>query len=377
MSQRPRTLVLMLASMVWLAAAACNGSTPTVVPDETPEVQCGRLSNANAEKTVCIPVMAADVQEQEVTFDSQETAGGKIQLNGTLSTPSFGPDAQAPPKLPAVLLIAEDGPIGRDGVIAGDLMGPFANPVPVLKDLAAQLAASGYTVLRYDKRACTSCGYPDQIQKTAGWVDAVGDAVAAATYLSAQPGVDAGDLIIVGHGQGAALALDVHAQVPASAVVMLSSPARAVDVAMIEAMKAFIAQGEASGMDAKMLEDARNKLSEIESSMVALKDGSFPEDFPVLGTNLPAFWSGWMAATGGLRQSLQTFNGELLYVRGGDDLETTADEAAMMEEMLAGRQNAEVAILPGLTHALHQRGEQGVGAAVGPTIVEFLGKGGR
>jgi pimeloyl-ACP methyl ester carboxylesterase len=116
-------------------------------------------------------------------------------------------------------------------VLQATFFGPAVRPAPgvllvhdrgqtrvVWDDLASRLQAAGYAVLTIDLR-----GYGE----TGGaihWSLAVGDVGAALTQLAELPGINPAQLIVIGAGMGANLALNACADQPGCAGAVLISP---------------------------------------------------------------------------------------------------------------------------------------------------------
>jgi dipeptidyl aminopeptidase/acylaminoacyl peptidase len=97
--------------------------------------------------------------------------------------------------LPAVILVAEADAADRDGMIAG---------IPTLGQIAGALADAGFLVVRYDKRgAGQSGGRPE----SATLNDYAEDVRAVFRWLRERPDVDRNRIAVVGHGEGAWVAL--------------------------------------------------------------------------------------------------------------------------------------------------------------------------
>ncbi|WP_108667912.1 alpha/beta hydrolase [Euzebya rosea] len=126
----------------------------------------------------------------DVTFPS-----GDLTLAGSLRHPD-GPATGA-----AALLISGSGPLDRDSNTRKARLGVSAL-------LADALADAGVLSLRYDKRGV---GDSDGDYDSAGLRDNIDDAVAALSFLRSQEGVDPERVVVVGHSEGALIALDIAA----------------------------------------------------------------------------------------------------------------------------------------------------------------------
>jgi uncharacterized protein len=147
--------------------------------------------------------------EASVVVDSVTTLAGTLTLPATAS-------AQAP--VAVVLLIGGSGPQDRDGART-ELPGyaPW-------RELSVALAAGGMAVLRVDDR-----GTGASTGRFAGATtdDFARDAAAAIGWLRAYPLVDPARIALVGHSEGAVVALlAARADASLRALVLLGAPAR-------------------------------------------------------------------------------------------------------------------------------------------------------
>jgi len=113
-----------------------------------------------------------------------------FNLAGTLTRPS-----NASGRLPAVVLIAGSGATDRDETVAG---------IPIFGHLARGLAEAGLLVLRYDKRGVGQSGGRAE---SATLSDFAEDARSAVRWLERRPDVDRDRLAVIGHSEGAAVAM--------------------------------------------------------------------------------------------------------------------------------------------------------------------------
>ncbi len=149
--------------------------------------------------------------ELDLTF-----SGGGVRLAGTLALP-----AAADGPVPAALVLPGSGPIDRDADMKRLRLG-------ISRELAGALAAAGIASLRYDKRGVGASG-GDFLHT--GLSDNLADGRAALAALAARPEVDPARLLVVGHSEGALLAMALVAGLTAGPVeatpagVVLLSPA--------------------------------------------------------------------------------------------------------------------------------------------------------
>ncbi len=164
------------------------------------------------------PVLDAAPVAREVQF----AGAGGVMLSGTILAPSG-----VRGKAPAVLLLPGSGPTDRDGnqrpLLATDL----------LKQIAERLAADGLVTLRFDKRATQRYAkvWPKDVpsqNRFFSWENFVGDAALALKYLRLQSDVDPVRTAILGHSEGAMIALQLGAdpQTAPAAMALVGAPGR-------------------------------------------------------------------------------------------------------------------------------------------------------
>jgi dienelactone hydrolase len=138
-------------------------------------------------------------REEEITF-SNFTA--RLKLVGTLTMPA------GPGPFPAAVLVSDLGKQDRDGLAPDTIARPGLLTYRLLGSLADYLTRHGVAVLRFDDRG---------VGKSAGSNDAAtpaqrtADVQAALNFLRTRPDIDLLRLGLVGHGEGANIALLVAA----------------------------------------------------------------------------------------------------------------------------------------------------------------------
>jgi uncharacterized protein len=146
-----------------------------------------------------------------MTHTTVRFASGGLTLAGTVTRPA-GDHAG-----PAVLIIGGSGPLDRDG-------NHRRLRLDISRQLASALRAAGVASLRYDKRGV---GASEGRFLATGLHDNVADARAALDTLRGHPGVDPARVFVLGHSEGAILAVALLATgTPAAGAVLLCPAAR-------------------------------------------------------------------------------------------------------------------------------------------------------
>ncbi|MGE0593778.1 MAG: alpha/beta hydrolase family protein [Vicinamibacterales bacterium] len=116
--------------------------------------------------------------------------GAGFNIGATLTDPER---AQGP--VPAVILLSGSDAADRDGVLAG---------VPIMGQLAGAVAEAGFLAVRYDRRGSGQTGGRAE---SASLSDHVDDVRAVVRWLRDQDEVDDRRIAVIGHGDGAWVAL--------------------------------------------------------------------------------------------------------------------------------------------------------------------------
>ncbi|HET8587604.1 MAG TPA: alpha/beta hydrolase [Candidatus Limnocylindria bacterium] len=165
-------------------------------------------------------------RSEELTFRA-----GEIELAGTMTLPGDPPPADRNGRYPNVLLLPGWLPRDRDGAYDRAAHPSWFGHGPMgiaegrlLARLAEALASDGVASLRYDKRGCGASGD--------SWTDAdlftlIDDARDALGAMRSRRDLDLRRTGIVGHGEGATLALSVAIADPAvGALTLIGASAR-------------------------------------------------------------------------------------------------------------------------------------------------------
>ena len=135
---------------------------------------------------------------------------GGHTLAGTLTFPS----TSAP--VAGAVLVSGSGPIDRDSNMK-------RAQIDVMRQVAEHLASQGIASLRYDKRGV---GDSEGDYKATGFYENVEDARAAVAALRARPEIDAESVFIVGHSEGALIAVEVGGDASLAGAVLLAGTAQ-------------------------------------------------------------------------------------------------------------------------------------------------------
>jgi uncharacterized protein len=168
-----------------------------------------------------VPAQGLELAREDVASASARTTSFslptdesvRIPANGFNLAGSLARPAGATGRLPAVLLVGGSGPTDRDSTVFG---------IPILGQLAGALVDAGFLVVRYDKRGIGQSGGRSEASTIFDYVD---DARAAVAWLDKRPDVDKRRIAIVGHSEGAWVAMVAAARDKRiAAIAMLAAP---------------------------------------------------------------------------------------------------------------------------------------------------------
>ena len=255
----------------------------------------------------------ASPRQVEVTFVSPGAGTGhQATLCGTLLLPvAAGP-------VPLVVLLHGSGPQDRDETLPGVLAPDdamdridgrvdgalaFVRPVTVFRDIAEALAPSGIAVFRYDKRtwlgtrASTCLPTPPLDPLSASIDDLVADAAAAIELLRRRPEIDGSRVYVVGHSEGAHVALALAAAPGVAGVASLAGSGRPIDVeiiAQIDRVVAYIRTLPAGADRERGLAAWEQKPAAARDVFARLRSGTFGAAETYLGAGR-SYWLSWLA----------------------------------------------------------------------------------
>lgn len=260
----------------------------------------------------------AAVLQRPVSLDT-----GHGELYGSMLLPK-----SAQP-VPVVLIISGSGPTDRDG------NNPDGGRNDSLKRLAWVLAKHNIASVRYDKRgvAASLAATPDERNLT---LDAyVADAVAWGKQLKADTRL--GQLIVLGHSEGALIASLAAAQLDAAGVISISGTARPVDQVLRQQLSYRLPP--ALMVRSNELLDSL-KAGQVDNDMPPALQVIFrPSVQPYLIT---LFREDPAAAFARLKMPA-------LIIQGSNDIQVSVDDARVLK---AAKPDAQLTLIDGMNHVL-------------------------
>ena len=305
-----------------------------------------------------------------------------FKLFGTLTMPTKTSGAS----VPGVILLPGSGPTDRDGNQPPGLI------TDVLKQIAVALADKGIASLRFDKRATRMYlpSFPKDKTLWAEffkWDNFVGDATGAYRFLGSQPGVDPKRIAIVGHSEGAEIALQIGSNLakdstPLAAIVTLGGAGRPMGPILTEQISRALDRQKALPPIKKKYMDAL----QVAMDQV-VKNGTYPTDLPA-GLNVL-----FNDTTTKIMRSYLTIDpcllasryaGPVLLINGAKDTQVSPErDTPKLKEALSLRKTGtvEMVIVPNTSHNLKDTSSGNDDAFTGPVspialtkIVQFLSK---
>jgi hypothetical protein len=374
----------LLAGIALLAAVGSGCSTVQQTLCETPATQANGKAQPDG---LDAPVADCDCSKEQKTAEAQapeeqETAEPHVIAKQAFSFTSKGdelagvidrPETITEP-LPAVVVLHDSGPMDRRGLFKGALGLELPVEVPVYQEIAENLAQNGYVVMRFDKRTCVDggppwCEYPrdyieDHREKLASTLMA--DAKAAVTALRKRKDVDPTRVFILGHGQGAELALAVAGDVEPRGLVLLAPSPYPVDEVVLhqtQASRDHLAKRRRDEGNTTMGTLLQQQLDALETTHEKQKK-AFEKlradeemDGDVLGAP-ETTWAGLFELHDRAMASVKNSQVPVLALFGEHDLDIPSDSAEKFQTHLGRSRKSEVMLLPDVTRVMVGLGEE-------------------
>ena len=244
-------------------------------------------------------------------------------LYGTLLLPK----SKAP--VPVVLIIAGSGPTDRDG------NNPDGGRNDSMKRLALILAKNNIASVRYDKRGVAASKPATPDERNLSIESYVADAEAWGQKLKTDPRL--GQLILLGHSEGALVASLAAEKAGAAAVISVAGTGRPVDVVLREQLH--------DRLPPPMLQRANQLIDEIKAGKT---DNDVPAELEVVFRPsvqpylISLFRQDPAAAFGNLRVPA-------LIIQGKHDIQVGVGDAQLLKE---AKPDAQLALIDGMNHVL-------------------------
>lgn len=281
---------------------------------------------------------------KEVSFSG---ASDGVTLSGELTMPNEGGP------FPAVILLAGSGPHDRNENISDH---------KILMVLSDYLTRRGYAVLRYDKRGI---GKSSGDYRNSTIENFAADAAAALGWLKTDPNIDPERAGYAGHSSGGYVAPLAAQQEDAAFLVLLAGPAEGLGGTLLRQNEDIARAG---GRDEDWVQLNQKWIHEF---IGIFKTAAGPDEartradaaygryqkklgLPKNGlkdflTLLPPAWMFWALRYDPL-PALKAYDGPVLALFGGKDLQVSARyNAPIMEEVLTDKKS-KVLVLPELNH---------------------------
>jgi pimeloyl-ACP methyl ester carboxylesterase len=256
-------------------------------------------------------------------------------LAGTLSKPLNAADGT---RLPAIVLIAGSGPLDRDETVAG---------IAILAQLANAFADAGFAVVRYDKRGIGQSGGRAESVTLADYAD---DALAVVRFLEKRKDIDKRRIFLVGHSEGAAVALlAARRSDRVRAAALIAGPGtRGAELILEQQQRAFDA--------ARVPEAERAAKVELQKKVqAAVMTGKGWEEVPAeLRKRAESAWFGSFLAFDPAAV-IPKLDQPLFVIQGQLDTQVPPHHAEKLGALANARRKApktEVVVLPGINHLL-------------------------
>lgn len=319
-----------------------NPSGP--IPAEVWADERGRLARASVPGTG-IDIVRDDIASvtarrqtswRDNDVDIRVGAAG-FTISGTLSRPVSAPAAA---RLPAVVLVAGEGTNDRDENVAG---------LPVFGQLASLLADRGFVVARYDRRGVGQSGGRAESGTVSDYAE---DVRAVIKTLVNRPDVDPKRIVVVGHGQGAAVAmLAASREKRVAALVLLSGFSTTGADLVLEQQQLVLAQASLTEADRLSRVELQKRIHQ------AVLTGTGWDGVPVnMRAAADTAWFRSFLAFDAAKEITKTRQ-PILVIHGELDKSIPAHHAERLAQAANTRKRArttEVHRLPGVNHILSQ-----------------------
>jgi pimeloyl-ACP methyl ester carboxylesterase len=182
-----------------------------------------------------VPSQLLEMAREDIASAASRTASFSVPGDEPVPIPASGFNLAStitkPPKsagpLPVVVLIGGSGSTDRDETVAG---------IPIFGQLARDLVAAGFVVVRYDKRGIGQSGGRSESVTLSDYAE---DARSVVEWLKKRKDIDKKRIALVGHSEGGLVALQVAARErdDVAAIVMIAAPSTSGSTIVLEQQK--------------------------------------------------------------------------------------------------------------------------------------------
>jgi pimeloyl-ACP methyl ester carboxylesterase len=295
-----------------------------------------------------LPTQMIEMAREDIASAASRTAAFSIPGDESVQIPSLGFNLagtitrppSAPAAVPAVILVGGSGPTDRDETVAG---------IPVFGQVARDLVAAGFAVVRYDKRGIGQSGGRAE---SATIADYAADVRQVLLWLEKQKGIDKERIALVGHSEGGLVAMLTAGRErgKVAALVLLGTPSASGKEVVLEQQKYMLSK--------MPIDDAQReeKIALQEKINTAVIKGTGWGDIPEVArraADTPWFYS---FLTFDPAKAMNDTRQPVLIVQGELDVQVQPHHADKLAEMARERRGSKVAIevvkVPGVNHLL-------------------------
>ncbi len=257
--------------------------------------------------------------------------GNGFNMAATITKPASGG------KAPVVILVPGAGPEDRDYTLYG---------VSIFGRLAGALADAGFFVIRYDKRGIGQSG--GRVEK-AGISEYADDVRRIVQWVRKRDDVDDDRIAVVGHHEGAAVALaaaDMEGRI--KAVALVSATGQTGYQATLADQARELERSTLTEIDKQERRAMQQRV--LDAAMTGAGWNAVPEDVRRQADTV--WFRTWLAFDPA--EALSKFSDPVLILHGALDREVPADEASRLEASALRKKNRSVqkVVVPGVNHLL-------------------------
>ena len=322
-----------------------------------------------------VPSQLLELAREDIASAASRTATFSVPGDEPVPIPASGfnlastitKPAKASGPMPAVVLIGGSGSTDRDETVAG---------IPIFGQLARDLVAAGYVVIRYDKRGIGQSGGRSESVTLSDYAE---DARSVVEWLKKRKDIDKKRIALVGHSEGGLVALLVAARErdDVAALVTIAAPSTNGSVIVLEQQK--------HALDRMKIDEAErtSKIALQEKINAAVLGTGTWDDVPAnvrKQAETPWFQS-FLAFEPGV--AMKDTGQPILVAQGELDTQVPAYHADKLAELARARKRkADVQVLkvPGINHLLvpaktgevDEYGSLGPDAQVSPALTSGI-----